>query len=127
MTKAEDQDVAKPSYAWVRATHPRWWLIGNFFRTGAIAAFVIGLVAFGLAALLSSSPVFGVPYYEIVIAMLGLTFLVEGAREQSAYVLLRCPKCAHNPTRRKDGKRLTRKALWSRLSTMSVCPKCGRL
>ena len=42
------------------------------------------------------------------------------------YCLLRCPACGHNPTRRKaDGKMMSSHGLYSRLSKLEACPKCG--
>ena len=41
------------------------------------------------------------------------------------YYLVKCPKCGHNPTRKRDGGKMNSRMMWGRLKKMESCPSCN--
>jgi endogenous inhibitor of DNA gyrase (YacG/DUF329 family) len=108
------------TYPWLSATGQRWKYCFDLF-IGVYGFFATLLaVGFGFAALMW-------PKMGYVSLALIAIYLLGGLIEMYLmYWTIKCPKCGHNPTRRKDGKWASPRYLEGKFRKLTECPKCGK-
>jgi hypothetical protein len=104
-------------YEWLRGIHRYWILPLEIASTVLLIAIPVSAFVFWLAGLGDHS--------ATAAALLAASFGIALVHHLAFYHLIRCPKCGHNPTKYKNGKKIPRNAAWKRLSNYDACPKCG--
>jgi hypothetical protein len=117
----KDQTVRNPeNYVWLKRTGQLWK--HNFGVIPDLLGFFGVIVTIPLAVVC-----IWVPWVRWALLYYWSAVILFGALEGYLQIYrIRCPRCGHNPTRRKnDKKQLSENVLESRLCEMKACPECG--
>ena len=111
--------MSERRYPWIETTNQKWkyWFEAYLGMFGFFA-FAFALV-FAIAGLVWK-------YLLFVSGGLILLYILGGLVEMYIfYYTIKCPRCGHNPTRRKDGGWASPRYLEGKFRKMTNCPQCG--
>ena len=103
------------AWVWLRRIKRAW-----IFRTEGVGrgilvlAFLSGTVGYWMGAPL-----------KWTLLLLGVSFTIDMAHYWLVFNAIRCPRCAFNPTRFKNGKNIPMNTVYRKVGALVECPACS--
>ncbi|MBB6096437.1 hypothetical protein HNQ60_005359 [Povalibacter uvarum] len=105
-------------HPWLQRTGQMW----KFDLEGYLG--LLGFFSFGILLLSLVASIFISRAWLLGVALMSIYLLLGFVSAYVFYYRIRCPKCGHNPTRRKDGKWASSRHVETKLQKMELCPVC---